>query len=118
MSWSKDTLRALAAERGETGVGLVAVGQVLLAHERFRGRTEEDYARDQAGKELDALLERQATPLPPATAREYPGLKQLRGYAADRALSRAVTQSKPEPQKADAVKQVERAYQHRERERG
>lgn len=85
MSWSKDKLRALASERGETGHD--ALGRLLLAHERLRGRTEEDYPRDKAGKELDALLERQVTPLPLETAREYPGLKQLRAYTVDRGLS-------------------------------
>ena len=124
MSWSKDRLRALAAERGETGVGADGVGKVLLAHERLRGRTEEDYARDEAGRELDAVLERQTMPLPHEAVREYPGLKQLRAYAADKALSRAVVQSvkkeKAEPAKPEAVKQVERVYQQRapERERG
>lgn len=85
MSWSKDKLRALASERGETGND--GLGRLLLAHERLRGRTEEDYPRDKAGKELDALLERQVTPLPRETAREYPGLKQLRAYTADCGLS-------------------------------
>lgn len=115
MSWSKEKLRALAAERGETAAG---IGKVLLAHERLRGRTEEDYSREKAGNELDALLERQAAPLPHELLREYPGLKQLRAYAADKALTRAVMQSsskdkvelvKPEPAK--------RAYQQREPER-
>lgn len=117
MTWSKDKLRALAHERGETAVG---VGQLLLAHERMRGRTEEDYPRDKAAKELDALLERQVAPLPHRMAREYAGLEQLRTYAADKALSRAVVQSGAK-EKADQVKpetvNVERAYQQRETER-
>lgn len=121
MSWSRDRLRALAAERGETGVGADAVGTVLLAHERLRGRTEEDYARDRAGKELDALLERQATPLPQEAAREYAGLRQLRAYAADRTLSRAVVQSGAKetvkPSTPEAVKQAERGCHQREAER-
>lgn len=118
MSWSKEKLRALVAERGETAVG---IGGLLLAHERLRGRTEEDYPREKAGKELDALLERQAAPLPYESAREYPGLKQLRTYAADKALTRAMMQSaakdKVEPVKPEAAKQVESAYQRREPER-
>lgn len=120
MSWSKDKLRALAIERGE---GEKAVGILLLAHERMRGRTEEDYARDTAEKELDALLERHALRIPGEVANEYPGLKQLRGYASDQALSRAVGVSSGkgirEPVKADAVQQGERVYRRdHERELG
>ena len=117
MSWSKDKLRALAVERGETVAG---IGGVLLAHERMRGRTEEDYPRDVAGKELDALLERQSSPLPLECTREYAGLKQLRAYASDRALQRAASQSaekvKAEPVQGQAASNVERSYQQREPE--
>lgn len=118
MTWSKEKLLALAHERGETAVG---VGQLLLAHERMRGRTEEDYPRDKAAKELDALLERQAAPLPQRIEREYAGLEQLRTYAADKALSRALVHSavreNANPGKQDTVKPIERAYQQRETER-
>lgn len=112
MTWSKDKLRAVAAERGETAADSDALGRLLLAHERLRGRTEEDYPRDEAGKELDALLERQASPLPQDAAREYAGLKQLRAYVADRALQPAVSQSavkeKAEPAPVDQRREPER----------
>lgn len=116
MSWSKDKLRALAVERGEAAAG---IGPLLLAHERMRGRTEEDYPREQAAKQLEALLERQAGPLPSATAQEFGALKQLRAYAADKALSRAVAQSGPkaEPAPEKAAGQVERAAAPRDQER-
>lgn len=116
MSWSKDKLRALAQERGETAAA--DVGQLLLAHERMKGRTEESYPRDKAGNDLDALLDGQAAPLPQAAVREYGGLKQLRAYAADRALQSAVGKSAAkdkEPAKPFLQRQVERVYQERER---
>ena len=93
MTWSKDKLWAVAVERGEAAADAALVGRLLLAHERLRGRTEEDYPRGIAGKELDAILERQSAPLPQESGREYSGLKQLRSYAAGWALSRAVTQT-------------------------
>lgn len=119
MTWSKDKLRALAAERGETASEII--GKVLLAHERMKGRTEEDYPRDVANRELDALLDGQTTPLPQVTAQEYGGLKQLRAYAADRGLQRAVAQStekEKEPVRSGLQDQVVRMFQQHERERG
>lgn len=116
--WSKDKLKALAAERGETADE--TIGKVLLAHERKKGRTEEDYPRDVASKHLDVLLDAQVGPLPQASAQEYGGLKQLRAYAADRALYQAVNQStvkEKEPAKSFLQRQVERVYQAREPER-
>lgn len=91
--WTLDRLREVAAERGETS-GTPDFGKLLLAHERFRGRTEEAYPRDRAGRELDAMLDRLSEPLPVACADEYPGLRQLRMYAAGRARQRVAGLSK------------------------
>lgn len=115
--WTLETLKAVIAERGETSPDAVQVGQVLLAHERFRGRTEEDYPRDMAEQELDALLDQQGTPLPAAPASEYPGLKQLRAHAADRALQRAkITPNVLE--KAVVAERAAARFREPERERG
>ncbi|HEX2842151.1 hypothetical protein [Hyphomicrobium sp.] len=93
--WTLDKLREVVSDRGEMVSDALTVGRVLLAHERLRGRTEEDYPRDKAKFELGVLLETAVAPLPPAHSREYPGLKQLRSYAADRGLARAAEKSKP-----------------------
>lgn len=124
MTWSRDKLKVLAAERGETAADTASVGRLLLAHERMKGRTEEDYPRDAALKELDDLLEKQTVPLPQASAREFMGLKQLRSYAADRGLQRAVSQSANKtqemsaPSPAQSSQQPSYSYGGRERERG
>lgn len=118
MTWNKDKLRAVAVERGEAVPDDGTIGRLLLAHERMRGRTEEDYPRDIAGKELDAMLERQSAPLPQESGREYSGLKQLRTYAAGQALSRAVTHtlSNAKPERANSRFDV--PVREREREQG
>ncbi len=92
--WTLEKLREVVADRGENASEASSVGQLLLAHERLKGRTEEDYPRDKAAKELDLLLETAAGPLPRPQAREYPGLKQLRAYAVDRGLLRAAEKTK------------------------
>ncbi len=124
MTWSKDRLRAIASERGETAAEVNGFGRLLLAHERSKGRTEEDYPRDEAGKELDALLDGQVSPLPQEAAREYAGLKQLRTYASNRALQRAVAQGAVKDRVEAVQGQVARDTMHfhplrePERERG
>jgi hypothetical protein len=114
--WTLETLKAVIAERGETSPDAAQVGKVLLAHERFRGRTEEDYPREKAEQELDDLLDQQVTPLPVARADEYPGLKQLRAHAADRSLQRAVARSNA-PEKALVVERAAARIREPERER-
>lgn len=104
--WTVEKLRAIAAARGEMESDATVVGVVLLAHERARGRTEEDYPRDKARKELDAALDGLAGSLPQARAQEYPGLKQLRAYAADRMLARPATKVNEVAKSAEPVAPV------------
>lgn len=117
MMWSKDTLLAVAADRGETSVD-VEICKLLLSHERARGRTEEEYPRDKALSELDAALDRRSPSLPLPSAQAYLGLKQLRDYAAERAkgseISRGAGPVAVEPKQAAPSVSMAAA----ERERG
>lgn len=86
--WTVGKLRDVIEARGETMPDNQLVGEALLAHERLHGRTEEDYSRGKAAKELDQLLDRIDDEFPPRKAAEYAGLKELRAYAQDRAKKR------------------------------
>lgn len=95
--WTLDKLREVAADRGETPEADKALGAVLLAHERFRGRTEEHYGRERAQKELDQLLGAVTGPLPPQAKLEYGGLVQLRTEAGKREPQRVRTDAGKAP---------------------
>lgn len=104
MTWTLDKLRQVAADRGED-FSSKDVGKVLLAHERACGRTEEDYSRDKAARELDALLDGLTSPLSQIGARGYPGLRQLLRYAADRTLAQGPSRTKAEEKaKSESVR--------------
>ena len=91
--WTLDRMKQVALERGETPERDKVIGAALLAHERARGRTEENYARDVAEQEFIKQLDAQSGPLPPIMASEYPGLLQLRKFAADREKLRVAVRS-------------------------
>lgn len=86
--WTVEKLRQVAEARGELVPDNRWVGELLLSHERYRGRTEEDYPKAKAQRELDAALDNGKLLLPPVSPREYKGLKQLRSYAEDRGRQR------------------------------
>lgn len=90
--WTVAKLREVIEERGETLPGNDHLAEALLAHERFKGRTEESYQKARAGREMDRLLDSYAGPFPARKANEYPGVTQLRAYAEERAKMRAAEQ--------------------------
>lgn len=111
--WTLERMRQVALDRGETAEADKVVGVLLLAHERFRGRTEEHYPREMAGQELERLLEKEAGPLPAVSVHEFGGLRQLRAFADGRFRQRASEKQavvKAEQPKAvvEAVRKYER----------
>lgn len=80
--WTHANLKQLARRYGEPSSA--AWDALVLAHERFRGRTEEDYPPAQAQQELDRLLDAHPDLIPSEADHEYLGLTQLRSYAMER----------------------------------
>lgn len=115
--WTVDKLRQVVEERGETLPRNDHIAEALLAHERFKGRTEESYQKARAAREMDRLLDTYKGPFPARKANEYPGLTQLRVYAEDRAQMReaeqvreaAATAPKPEPEQSDSGRSLKEA---------
>lgn len=87
-AWTVEKLRQVAEARGELVPDNRWVGELLLSHERYRGRTEEDYPKAKAQRELDAALDKGNVSMPPVSPREYRGLKQLRSYVDERGRQR------------------------------
>jgi hypothetical protein len=99
--WTVEKLREASVARGERSTSPV-VDRALLAFERWKGRTEETYSRDQAKKDLDAILDKlDMVNLPPERRGEFPGLRELRSYARERAKEREAKLGKVVKAEAD-----------------
>lgn len=84
MTWTVAHLRKWIEGRGEKAPHETWVQEALLAHERFRGRTDENYSKQKAERELHRLLDGREGEFPPARDNEYKGMTQLRAYVQDR----------------------------------
>lgn len=84
MTWTVAHLRKWIEGRGDKAPQEMWVQEALLAHERFRGRTDENYSKHKAERELHRLLEGRESEFPRARDGEYKGMTQLRAYVRDR----------------------------------
>lgn len=117
MTWSKDSLRRLVAERGEN-VSEPILELALLAHERMCGRTEETYARDVAKRELESAIDRMTVRPATPSAETYMGLKQLQKQSFDKLPTRDEEKSKEQDPAMTPLATIVRAYtKDKERER-
>jgi hypothetical protein len=84
LMWTTDRLREVMAARAEMAPASPVVGRALLFFERWKGRTEENYSRAEAKRELDATLDHLEPDAFPAERQgEFNGLRELRVYAQD-----------------------------------
>ena len=80
--WTNQKLLEVVKARCEMAPASPLVGRALLFHERWQGRTEEDYPRDEAKRELDDSLDMmEPDSIPDERPGEFNGLRELRAYA-------------------------------------
>ena len=113
--WTVEKLREASVARGERSTSPV-VDRALLAFERWKGRTEETYSRDQAKKDLDAVLDKlDMASFPRERRGEFPGLRELRSYARERAKEREAMLGKVVKAVKQMVGQVKHTVPQKER---
>lgn len=84
--WSKQTARTLILEREQPKDPYVR--KMLLAHERYWGRTEETgINKTRELQKLHGLIENMKSPMPPPRVYEHPGMRELRSYVAQYQLA-------------------------------
>lgn len=107
--WDKKAARAIILEREQPKDPYVR--QMLLAHERYWGRTEETgINKNRELQNLHALIEKMPRPLPVPRIYEHPGMKELRAYVAEyqKVLEMRAEKSQPDAREEPREQEQER----------